>query len=554
MKLYLVAFAAPILALFSIFWTLLGAGVVKPADPDFWINKAHNSMIAECDLGDLDILGDSSSVADLLPSRIGPGVRDFGFDGGTPIEAYYISQAMLRCSHRPRVVLVSFVPTTLSANLPLPGHPGTFFWTEGVKFGVINMDDAQEVLVASRTFNNTLNVGARTLWDIDYRLKALLYLAKFPPYYASDIRSYALSHIAGNVAAIRAQSRDLLERTLADEGHHFFGTQADGGTDLDSDANRSGNLVSPLADFYLRRMIKAFAASGIPVDFVEPPRNLTSAIHYDPGLVANYQAYLATLQRTEPNFHIIDQGFDIWDRTLFGDARHLNLRGASIFSDEVRNSINSAGQNVITFQAAYLQTKNLISVAGGSRPIWQILGSRSGTEVRPAVNIALPALAYPTSMAWRYEAPADATRNNGVGIQSPTLGLDAATSYAASVFLKEIVTDKASLNVHWPGGTDGSITWDFRQHETIYSGTANPRNSGVIICPGDWVELYLSANSGPESTLYPGPTVALSANHHASGYLYNATVERGLWPTNYCTLKLNEAKRIPLPTEVAAKH
>jgi len=64
------------------------------------------------------------------------------------------------------------------------------------------------------------------------------------------------------------------------------------------------------------------------------------------------------------------------------------------------------------------------------------------------VNIALP-LWYPTSMAWRYEAPADATGIT-VGIQSPTLGLDAATSYAASVFLKEIVTDKASLNVHWP--------------------------------------------------------------------------------------------------------
>jgi hypothetical protein len=550
MKIYFAAFAAPIVTIFVLFWMLLGFGIVKPADPDYWLNRAHMSGIATCDLGDLAIIGDSTAVADLLPSRIGPRVRDFGFDGGSPIEAYHASQAMLRCSQRPKAVVVSFGPTTLSANRPLPGQPAAFFWTEAIKFGVLDTSDALAVLHVSRKLNDTLVVGPKSLFEIDYRTKILLCTMKFPPYYWADLKNYALVHITGREAVEAAENRLFFDQTLADDGHHFLGMQADGGTDLDTDANRSGNLISALANYYLRRTIEAYAANGIEVYFVEPPRDVTSAIHYEPSVAANYQGYLANLQRTEPDFHVIDTGFKIWDTTLFGDARHLNLRGASIFSEDVRSGLVSAGLGGSTYTQTELKTKNLVNSIGADAAFWKTPGSIIGPDIRRAVDAPLPARAYPAGSAWLYEAGEARDDPGGIqefAVQAPAVFLKAQTAYAASVLVKEIDAKTARLQLNWPGGTRASVTWDFRLHRILYAGAANALNSGATLCPGGWVQLFLSASAGEQATVYPGPVVSFSALHEVSAYLYDVTLERGLWPSNYCILAKGESTVEPPP-------
>jgi hypothetical protein len=72
-------------------------------------------------------------------------------------------------------------------------------------------------------------------------------------------------------------------------------------------------------------------------------------------------------------------------------------------------------------------------------------------------------------------------------------------------------------------------------------------NSGVLFCPTGWVELFLSQKTGPAVGSPAIPTISLAASHTASAYLYNMTLERSMWPTNYCVLQPGEAKTIPLP-------
>lgn len=547
MKSYIATFTATVLMVFMAAWAIIVYDYGKIAFPDYWLWRPHGQMIAACDVGSIDVLGNSTAIANIIPSRIGPGVRDFGFNGGSPIEAYYIAQSILRCEHKPKAVIVSFVPGELSAVHQKGVEP--YFWG-AFKFKIVDFSDALEVLQVSRKFGDTTIAGPQSLFDFDYRIKAFLYSIKFPPYYSGDIEGYISGRVQRDPKTNRVMNQTIYYQTAFDDGHHFIGTKSEG-TKLDDDVGRTGGLIAPVEDYYLKRMVEIFGRNGIEVYFVEPPRDRISFLQYQPTLADEYQGYLMKLEGEEPNFHVIDNGFKVWEPALFGDQSHLNLRGALVLSGNLHNELGAAGADGLTYPEGELKPDNLYAMERPDTVFWNEPGAGGAVATSPASNISLPDLAYPGDSAWLYKISDAGDGDDGAGIQAPDIGLDAKTNYASSVFIKNIDAAKAGLRLVWPGGMKGSVTWDFGQHRISYSGTANSLNSGVTLCPGGWVQLFISGMTGPNAGPYAGPMISLPGSSDGAVYVYNPSLEKGLWPTNYCTLQPGEATNLPLVQKTA---
>ncbi len=573
MKSYLAVLLGTFSVLLIAMWVIFLMFFGKMASGEYAIAKAHADFIAKCDLGDIDILGDSTANAAFIPSQIGPQVRNLSFGAGTPIELYYVAKSILKCPNRPKAVILAFVPSSFATNSFYPELGRTFFWERAIEYNVVSFSDSLEVLKYSRQFNDTLIAGPKSLFDIDYRVKAFLFCLKFPPYLLPEVQKSALPKLQALAAAqlrripglgpkhVTAPGQKQAEQaslpgplptgpmmynqTILDNGHHFYGTDSNGGDRLDHDAYRNDDHTAPLKDFYMRRTIAMLSANGIKVFLVEPPRDRSSAVHYTPALINGYQAYLAGLQSSTPYVHLISQGFPIWDPVLFGDNLHLNLRGSLNFSAGIREALVAAGL-VDPGYSESLTPANLYAHASSDPNSWVM--QASGTdEISQAADVVLPQLAFPPDAeAWLYS-----TKSQGAnaapapsGVRAPPVKLVAKMNYAASILVKNVNADQASLQLVWPGGFEGKVSWSFERHQITYAGMATSLNSGVTICPGGWVELFLSGRSGPSTGSYSGPAVSLTDPQNASAYLYNLSLEPGLWPTNYCPLQPGEAKTV----------
>ena len=89
----------------------------------------------------------------------------------------------------------------------------------------------------------------------------------------------------------------------------------------------------------MERLLDAYAARGTQVDFFAVPMNRTTFEHMNPVVLADFRAYLDGLAVKHPNFHVIGEPVTAMDDMFFGDANHLNLRGAIEFSNRVTTTL-----------------------------------------------------------------------------------------------------------------------------------------------------------------------------------------------------------------------
>ena len=549
MRGYLLALVLSFTVLFSAIWLFLLFNFSNIIPTPEQITIAHNALIAKCDVGDLDVLGNSEANADVIPSRIGAGVREFALTGGTPMETYYIARDILKCPRLPNSVMIIFNTAALGDDPLFLIPQKTDFWEQAAMIRNVNFWD---ILKYSNQFNTDLITGPKSLFDLDYRIKAMLYSAKFPPYFELELRRYFLQNLQARPRhEFQYDRKTFYAQTVADEGHHFYGMMADatgvlpdtiGELALDHDAYRVDDKISPFEDFFMRRTIEELTAKGVKVYYVLPPMNRSSAEHYPPDLVSIYENYLAKLQASEPGFQLIGDGFPVWAPTLFGDQFHLNLRGGLAFSEDVRKTLISIGRSDITYANGDTEPVNYYAGTDAARMVWST-GTDSAGSVTQADDVLRPDLAYSTqSNVWFYRTSIQPGTEDTSSIQAPDVNFLATNSnYAVGIFVKNVNAEQASLQLNWPGYFVGAVNWSYGRREISYTGSANNLNGGVLLCPDGWVELFMSVRTGPKSGPYRGPEIRLSPNAGASAYVYNLTFEKGLWPTNYCNLRPEES-------------
>ena len=424
------------------------------------------------------------------------------------------------------------------------------FWARAVEYHIIDRAGTMQVLQDSRKYERDF-AGPKSLFDFDYKIKAALYTAGFPPYFFPDLQTYAqdrLKRHSNSGADLRAV---VYRETILDAGHHFYGTDAQGGASLDLNASLPALSVSPLKDLYLQRTIANFRKRGTTVYLMEPAQNSISTSRDAPGLIKDFQKYLLGLASIGPGVVMLDSGFPSWDQVLFGDYEHLNLRGAQIYSEDTRRDLRAAGRRDLTYADNDLKPDNLFAANGLALTGWHETASTPEATLEATPTVAVPALQYPVSApVFSYSVAAQSAARAGIAAPALSFQPEAEVVYVASIFVKNINAGQASLELP-AGGALSTIAWDFTQQKITYAGAARPDNSGVVICPGGWVVLYVNSLAGNNAGISDRPTIKLSGKGTFSAYFYNPSLEQGLWPANFCTRQPGEGTTVSLPEPAA---
>ena len=126
----------------------------------------------------------------------------------------------------------------------------------------------------------------------------------------------------------------MFDYVLSSRGQGYFGL-ANGSTDPDSETSLSSFVPSIILDDYFDQTLAFLQSKNIPVYFIAMPHNSVSGRLYYPGLRNDFVAYLSNYAYRYSDFHILGDPFPSYPQEYFGDALHLNEKGAALWSDHV---------------------------------------------------------------------------------------------------------------------------------------------------------------------------------------------------------------------------
>jgi hypothetical protein len=289
----------------------------KPLFAGYPLWLAKEQMVDECDVGDLTIIGDSRAVAGIIPTQLGKNVVNLALGGGSPIEAYFMAKKVLACPKRPSAFLVSLSPEHFHA--PESGA----FWDYGAMSGLYDFRDLEEVRVVSRKFKDGDLYDAPKIFDIEARLKDLLYSISFPGFNFQSIWS--------NVYSSRARENSVeIRNTKKSHGQRYFGMSHR--VDMPNNyAKESGLVRDPVTNYFFAKMLHLMKDAGIPVYFVNLPYHEYQRPAKGGDLAASFITYLDAFER-QGLLKVVGDPFPFYPAQFFGDEAHLNPLGALRFS------------------------------------------------------------------------------------------------------------------------------------------------------------------------------------------------------------------------------
>ena len=317
-----IAFLAPI-------WLWIAREPLTYLDKEYPMWLAKMDLIRTRQVGGLVILGDSRPVAGLIPARIGPGVVNLSFGGGTPIDAYYATQEIVTGTPVPKAVIISFAVDHFNG--------AEVFWGRSVEFGFLDLQEINEVRSRSRALKDNSIFGVESPCDLDARLEGFLYGIKFPSYYFPAFIQYTIyggdNRYAGN--------RKMFDLVLSNRGQGYFGS-ANGSTEPESDGVPKSFVPSRILDDYFNRTLAILQSRNVPVYFISMPHNAASERLYVPKVEKDFAIYLKNYSGRYPNFRILGDLFPSYPSEYFGDPSHLNKRGAILWSTYVAHLLNDS--------------------------------------------------------------------------------------------------------------------------------------------------------------------------------------------------------------------
>ncbi len=260
------------------------------------------------------ILGDSRAMADIIPSGINNNTCNLSTGGATPVEMYYTLSEYIDNVGIPESVIIMFAPFHYSYM--------DNFWSRTVYFHHLSFPDAV------RVYNEGKRTGSETMADEDHDFSDIVSM------YLRLPDSYMPALLNSRFTARYEKNRDKYEQIRRDRGHALFGTD-EGSEELNYEANYTefktdGDFI--ILDEYIRKLLTLCREKNILTILVQAPMNEASYTSLDPNYVGQYTDYLRSLQEAFPEVYF-DMEIPCFDNELFGDASHLNEKGAEAYTD-----------------------------------------------------------------------------------------------------------------------------------------------------------------------------------------------------------------------------
>ena len=288
-------------------------------DYPLWVAK--KAMMDACNLGSVEVVGDSRAVAAVMPGVMAVKTTNLAMSGTGPIESYFTVNRTLQCQDHPKTVIFAHGAPHFDTDLN--------FWGNAPLLGILGYDDLRDMDRQAARLGVTSDRGAGLAQEISAVAVDWLYKIGFPPLYFASLTN-------GYFAARWWYNLKVLDDTMMSRGQAPFG-MADGSDGLADEGSMSLFKAAALSDHYFTRMLTVLRKQGVKVLFVAMPMNQSTFDKVAPEVEAGFMAYLQEKARAFDNFQVVGPPIACWPDAYFGDAWHFNLKGAEAYSRDLGN-------------------------------------------------------------------------------------------------------------------------------------------------------------------------------------------------------------------------
>lgn len=295
-------------------------------DHEYPIAKAKGDILNACNIGPIVFLGDSRTLASVIPDKIGASVVNLGIGGASLLDLPFLSRRILACPTPPKAIILSMAFNNFDDQ--------TCFWDRTVRFNVLNvtLSDLARMRRFARRMDDQTVFGTPSPFDIDARLRSFLGIIKFPSYYFGAM-------INGRLGQREQMNKEIYYETIMGKGHHFMGFN-NGSWYVEPFTKREHFKLTPFYASFLDETLKLYQKQGIPVYYIGPPYKVTDMELLSPVVRKEFTAVLRDYEKRFSNFHVIGEPFMTLPNIVFSDGGHVNPKGAMIWSDHLSRVLN----------------------------------------------------------------------------------------------------------------------------------------------------------------------------------------------------------------------
>ena len=208
---YVALMGGSAVALFALVWLWIVTMPMAFLDPEYPAWRAKQMLLADCDLGDLLILGDSRAATAMMPATWHVRAANLAVGGGEPIEALAALDRALRCPVPPARVILSLDAVHFT-------EPD-LFWERTARFGFVSADEIATLRDVSHALDDVSVYEVRHTDGLPSWLRDAMVRVRFPSLYFTSLAK-------GGVLLRWPRNRATLTASLRARGQYFFGTAA----------------------------------------------------------------------------------------------------------------------------------------------------------------------------------------------------------------------------------------------------------------------------------------------------------------------------------------
>jgi hypothetical protein len=321
---YLAVFFTLAITLFVLAWIFTGRFRSYFLEPQYGSWQARLAMMDKCDVGDIAIIGDSRAGAAYQPPVLGANVRNFGFNGVTPVEQYFFINRMLACKSAPKMFVLAFSPRQF--------YDHRWFWVQSVAFGGLSAADLSTIALNEKTNH------WKELYKGDFgaepppAVKNWLYLEHFPPFY--------FANMLGAIGDNRHRKAEAAKIETFQRGGAFImpGRLKCSVTPAE-EAKETIFQVDAETNSYFHKEITAILARGSKVVVGPIPISQSTNEKLTDTFRSSYSKYIESVMHGHPTMGTLGDLFVVQDDCDFVDGIHVNLAGAEKFSNLIKPKI-----------------------------------------------------------------------------------------------------------------------------------------------------------------------------------------------------------------------
>lgn len=273
--------------------------------------KAKFDLIQENKNKDIDILilGDSRTMAGIIPKKLKGNTLSLALGGGTPVESYLILEEVINKKIRVKNLIIAISPYHYMVQ--------DSFYNRSVYFDLFDKESLKKVIENDKKYEKRGYI--KELSKIEYLKKPFLY--------GKQLFNYQ-----------KNRNIKILEKTKLEKGHSFFGLAEESNGETFESGYKEFEVL-PVHNFYMNELIKLAEKNNINLIIEQMPINEATFKNINKNFIINFKKYMQSLK--EKN-NLKNVNLNIWymENKYFGDVSHVNSNGADIVTEKLKSKYN----------------------------------------------------------------------------------------------------------------------------------------------------------------------------------------------------------------------